>query len=168
MFLQAESSISLSVGGRGGGNSRHSRAKLIVDSPLVSVFVITSLLHSLSHPSVCFAEIRLCGLCVLPSLLCPLNFKFCTNAEKAALLSRNDYWLVFLVRYFVVFLFVCPYFLNLNICILCPLITCLSIFFFDSWYCRNFFLLFSLLRFIFYWRESLSRMWRMLLPGVKV
>jgi len=102
MFLQAESSFSLSVG-RGGGNSRHSRAKLIVDSSLVSVFVITSLLHSLSHPSVCFAEIRLCRLSVLPSLLCPLNFKFCTNDGKAAFLSRNDYRLVLLVRYFVVF-----------------------------------------------------------------
>ena len=124
MFLRAESSFSLSVsvGGWWVGNARHSRAKLIVDSPLVSVFVITSLLHSLSHPSVCFAEIRLCRLSVLPSLLCPLNFKFCTNTDKATFLSRNVYGLVFLVRYFAVFLFVYPYFLKLNICILFPLI----------------------------------------------
>jgi hypothetical protein len=108
MFLQAESSF-FAERWSWGGKSRHSRAKLIVDSPLVSVFVITSLLHSLPHPAVCFAEIRLCPLFVLPALLCPLNFKFCTNAGKAVfcqeMIMDSYFWLDILL-YFYVFILI--------------------------------------------------------------
>jgi hypothetical protein len=59
------------------------RAKLIADSPLVSVFVIISL--RLSHSPVSpFCRILPCWLFVSPSLHCFVHFKFCASPCAAA------------------------------------------------------------------------------------